>query len=297
MKLRKVLALMSALVLSVSVFASTAIVADAAVPGVTATLEFTGYETIGATTFAHIAVKATIPDELAPYTMTPADWVNTFEDSFTGTMIQSVGFDIPNVTGLQYIASKSSCAEYVQIQNNTTAGKVTVYAANTGAYDTYYAGTVDVLANLCYRITGAVDATYEMALTDAVIGLVDVTGEGTAVVTPKKYMFGDFAVTNATIKPAAPSVTATTVGGWDTGDGLLVIGKVTGEATVKGITIAGYTIPTGKDAGKGPNFVVTAPASAQGYYGAFIEGIAAGTYSVNAYADDVTGVATSAVKN
>lgn len=210
MKLKKILALACSLVMCLSMIAATSLVADAAVDGVTATLEFAGYETKGAATFAVINVKATIPDTLVPYKLNAADWVETFEDTYEGTMIQSVGFDIPNVDGLAYTASLSSCAEYVQLQNNTSAKKVTIYAANTGALDTYYAGEVDTLATLYYRITGDVAATYEIALTDAVIGLVDVDASTGAGI-PREYTFGDFEVTNATVKPADPEPTVNMV--------------------------------------------------------------------------------------
>lgn len=297
MKLRKVLALMSALVLSVSVFASTAIVADAAVEGVTATLEFAGYEVKGTTTFAKINVKATIPDTLVPYTMIPADWETTFEDSYEGLMLQGVGFEIPNVAGLTYVASLSSKADYITITDNKTSNKVILSYAATGAFDTYYAGSIDTLATLYYRMTGDTNAAYDVNLTKAVIGLFDVnpvTGSGT----PREYKTADFTIKNTTVKPAAPSVEVATTGAWDTGSGILVIGKVTGDATEKGITIAGYTLPeASSNAGMGPNFAATAPASAQGYYGVYIAGIEAGTYTVNAYADAATGATTTVTKN
>lgn len=201
MKLKKILALACSLVMASSMFVATA---NAAVEGCTATLEFAGYEVKGTTTFAKINVKATIPDTLVPYEMIPADWETTFEDSYKGLMLQGVGFDIPNVAGLTYVSSLSSAAEYVQLQDNKAEGKVTVYAANSNSYDTYYAGEVDTLATLTYRITGDVNGTYDVALSDAVIGLVSMNADGTA--TPKKYTFSDFAVTNATVKPAAPEV-------------------------------------------------------------------------------------------
>lgn len=92
----------------------------------------------------------------------------------------------------------------------------------------------------------------------------------------------------------APSVEVATSGAWKTDKGLLVIGKVTGEYTEKGITVDGYVTPeVARDPGVGPNFVATAPASAQGYYGVLIKGIAAGSYTVNAYVDTVKGATTS----
>lgn len=200
MKLKKLLALACSLVMSASLFASTALVADAAVEGATATLEFAGYETKGTATFAVINVKATIPDTLVPYELVAADWETTFEDTYKGKMIQAVGFDIPNVDGLSYTASLSSCAEYVQLQSNTASNTIQVYAANTGSYDTYYAGEVDVLATLYYRITGDIDATYNLALSNAKFVLVDIDST-TGKATPYTYAFEDFTVTNATVKP------------------------------------------------------------------------------------------------
>lgn len=199
MKLKKILALACSLVMTCSMFVATA---NAAVDGCTATLEFAGYEVKGTTTFAKINVKATIPDTLVPYEMVPADWETTFEDSYKGLMVQSVGFDIPNVAGLTFVSSLSSAAEYVQLKDNKADGKLTIYAANTGSYDTYYAGEVGTLATLSYRITGDVNAAYDVALSDAVIGLVTINEDGSA--TPKEYTFADFAVTNATVKPAEP---------------------------------------------------------------------------------------------
>lgn len=297
MKLKKILALASALVLSVSVFASTAIVADAAVDGATATLEFVGYETKGAATFAVINVKATIPDTLVPYKVNAADWVNTFEDTYEGKMLQSVGFDIPYVDGLAYVGSLSSAASYVQITDNTVAKKVIVNTANTGAYDTYYAGSIDTLATLYFRITGDVNATYDVKLTDAVIGLVEITDPTKNVAIPKEYTFADFTVANATVKPAvADEPTAETVAAWDTGDSLLVIGKLLkADAAVYGVRIKDYELPAEATVKAGPDFPALAanPASEAGYYGINIIGIAAGDYEVAAYADGVYDAYTS----
>jgi len=223
MKLKKILALVCSVAMSASLFVSTSVVADAAVDGATATLEFAGYETKGTSTFAVIKVKATIPDTLVPYEMIPADWETTFADDYKGLILQGCGFDIPNVTGLTYISSLSSSASYVQIQSNTAAGKLTIYAANTGSYDTWYAGEIDELATLYYRITGNVDDTYNLELTDAVIKLYSISGDGDGnlVATPKEYTKNDFTITNATVKPASTvdTVAATSVALAEPGEG------------------------------------------------------------------------------
>lgn len=200
MKLKKLLALACSLVMSASLFASTALVADAAVEGATATLEFAGYEVKGAATFAKINVKATIPETLVPYEVIAADWVDTFEDSYKGLMIQGVGFDIPNVAGLTYVGSLSTKADFVTLTDNKTDSKLQISYAATGSYDTYYAGSVDTLATLYYRITGDLNATYNVALSDAVIGLVSID-EVTGSATPYEYTFKDFTVTGATVEP------------------------------------------------------------------------------------------------
>ncbi len=240
MKLKRILALVCSLVM----LASTSLVANAAVDGATATLEFAGYETKGTTTFAVINVKATLPDTLVPYELVAADWETTFEDTYKGLAVKSVGFDIPKVDGLTYITSLSSCAEYVQIQDNTTTNKITIYAANTGSPETYYAGTIDTLATLYYRITGDVNATYNLALTDAVIWLTEFSGSGTLVQTDKGYTFNDFTVTNAVVKPAVEEPTTATVTINKDAKSVVKVTDSTGAEVATGATVETGTVLT-----------------------------------------------------
>lgn len=214
MKLKKILALVCSVAMSASLFVSTAVVADAAVEGATATLEFAGYEVKGTATFAKINLKVTIPDTLVPYELVAADWVETYEDTYKGLMLQGCQFDIPNVTGLTYVASLSTAPGYAPINVNATANTVQIITANTGALSSYYAGDINNdIATLYYRITGDVDATYNLTLSSANIGLVDVDATSGAAA-PRGYVTSDFTIKNAVVKPASTggSVNATQSG-------------------------------------------------------------------------------------
>ncbi len=216
MKLKKILALVASVAIAASSFVSTTMVANAA--EATARLEFDRYETVGTTLFAYVNVYASIPDTLVPYEVEYADWENTFYDEYSGKMLQSVGFDIPHVTGLSYIANKSSIAEYLQFKNNTTDKKWTIYTLNTGSYESYYAGEINKIATLCFRITGDKEAAYDVALSSAKIGIVEISSEydadqdiNVAKGTPIEYVITD--ITNAVIKPEEPAGPTTDVVG------------------------------------------------------------------------------------
>ena len=214
MKLKKILALVCSVAMSASLFVSTAVVADAAVEGVTASLEFAGYEVKGTATFAKVNLKVTIPDTLVPYEMVPADWETTFEDSYKGVMLQGCQFDIPNVDGLTYVASLSKAPGYAPFNANATANTLQIITANTGALNTYYAGDINNdIATIYYRITGDVNATYNLNLSSANIGLVDVDATS-GLGMPRGYITSDFTIKNAVIKPASTggSVEATQSG-------------------------------------------------------------------------------------
>lgn len=198
MKLKKILAFTCSLVMVVSMIASTALVADAAIDGYNVTLNFVGYETKGTATFAKINVDLEVPDTLSAYTMTPADWETTFEDSYTGFALQGMAVEIPDVAGLTFVGSLSKVNEPVSITDGATSVKL-VYA-NTGDPSTYYAGELNkTIATLYYRITGDVAGTYEMTATDIVVKYYNWTGSSKPAIIERT--FGDFKLTNAIVKP------------------------------------------------------------------------------------------------
>lgn len=231
--MKKIIALACTLVMLVSMFT---ISANAAVDGCTVTLDFAGYtyNDAGTVTYALVDVYVTIPDTLAPYEVGEND---DGDEIFSGRMLQSVGIDIPTPAGLKFNTSRTSAASYVQVNNDKTTDTVKVYAANTGAYSSYYAGSIDKVATIAYKIE-ATEAV-ELTVTNAVIGLVDVEEDGTVV--PREYKFADFTCTGETVSPEKTSEPETVEGSKVTSE----VSEVTiGDAVYTNVAIFTATLGT-----------------------------------------------------
>lgn len=208
--MKKFIAFVCALAMMISVMAATTLVASAAVTEPTVVLEFAGYEVVGGgvTTFAKIDVIVEIPDNFVPYAALEPDWVNTFDYSYEGLMLQGFAVDIPYIEGLQFIKAKSSvtnaafAAAGLAVNDNTKESKAQLAYLATGAPETYYTGELGKVATLYYRVTGDVNGSYDVAASDIVIGLVDVNEDGALI--SREYKFADVAITNATVAPAQP---------------------------------------------------------------------------------------------
>jgi hypothetical protein len=204
MKINRLIAATCSLAIFAS-FAVTSATMVSAAEGYKIDLSFAGYEVKGTTTFAKIDVNLTVPDTLSPYAMVPADWETTFEDTYSGFALQGLQVEIPKVDGLTYIASLSSTSEPIaSIADGASALKL-VYA-NTGEYASYYAGDLNKsLATIYYRITGDVDGTYELTVSDAVLKYASWSGTSSKY-TPIEYVFSDFTIDSGIIKPEVSDI-------------------------------------------------------------------------------------------
>lgn len=209
MKLKKLIALVSSIAM-ISSFAvsSVAYAADENTNACEVSLKFTGYEKKGTATFAKVDVDLKVPETLSPYELKGADWETTFEDTYHGLTLQGLAIDIANVDGLAYVASLSTINEPVSATAASTALKLTYVNADSPTKG--YSGEISkTLATLWYRITDAtkVDATYNMSITNTVVGYTYWKGTSDSKTYEKGYTFNDFTVNGCTIKPEAKDPT------------------------------------------------------------------------------------------
>lgn len=206
--MKKIIALVCALVMMVSVFASMSIVSYAAVDGVTATLDFVGFEKPSdLVTFAVVDLYVTIPEELSAYRAVEPDYINSIEYTYEGVTIQGFGFYIPYVEGLTFVAPKSSTTiPNATVSADANNNRAAVMYAATGSYDTYYAGELNKIATLYYMVSDAT-ATYDLALSSATVGIAAWSGT-TANPTTYEYRSSEdaFTITNAVVEPEEEEV-------------------------------------------------------------------------------------------
>ena len=215
MKFKKLIALASSIVMATTVAISSAAYAENTAPETTApevSLSFAGYEKKGAATFAKVDVDLKVPETLSPYELKAADWETTFEDTYSGFVLQGLAIEVTNVSGLAYVASLSTVNEPV----SATLGKETLKLSylNADAAAKGYSGDISKnLATLWFRITDTskVDATYEMNIVDTVVGYNYWSGTSDSTVKATGYTFEDFTVKGCTIKPESkdPTITVT----------------------------------------------------------------------------------------
>lgn len=211
MKFKKLIALASSIAMVTTVAISSAAYAENTAPETTApevSLSFAGYEKKGAATFAKVNVDLKVPETLAPYELKAADWETTFEDTYSGFVLQGLAIEVTNVSGLAYVASLSTVNEPV----SATLGKETLKLSylNADAAAKGYSGDISKnLATLWFRITDAskVDATYEMNIVDTVVGYNYWSGTSDSTVKATGYTFDDFTVKGCTIKPESKDPT------------------------------------------------------------------------------------------
>ena len=186
--MKKILALVFLVIMIVSTFAITT---NAAVEGVSVTLEFTGYEVVSAAaTFAKVDVSVTVPETLKAYKEIEPDWVTSMEYTYEGLLLQGMEVSIPYVEGLTFVKEKSVArCDYVTINANETEKKAYLSYAATGAKDTYYSGEIGKVATLYYLVSDTT-ATYDLAVSDVVYGFT--SASGTTTWTPYEYTKDDF---------------------------------------------------------------------------------------------------------
>ena len=134
--------------------------------------------------------------------MVPADWDTTFEDTYVGSVFSGFGISIPYVDGLTYVGSLSTTSDAkISIDNNANEKLIKVNNANTASYDQAISTYNNPIATLYYRITGDVDATYNLTIADA--GASIFKWDGSANATPKEtsYKMADFNLSGCTVKP------------------------------------------------------------------------------------------------
>lgn len=204
--MKKILALICSIVMIVSLFTVTT---SAATDGVTASLEFKGYETVGAATFAIVDLKVTIPDTLAPYVVNEPDYIESMTYSFSGQAVQGFGFEIPYVDGLTFVKARCSSTIGATITADSTNKMAKITMANTGGFEGYFSGDLTTIATLQYRVADTT-ATYTLAPTKATVKLynwdnaTDVDEDGAPDPTSIdiiEYLTADFTMTGTQVKP------------------------------------------------------------------------------------------------
>lgn len=237
MKLRKILATVSAFAIAMAAFVTVPV--QAAIDGATVTLESLGYDE--STGKAMVKVSATIPDTLVKRTKT--------DGLYNGLAIKGFTIEIPYVDGLTFDYDTTAEEGIIDsdllsdVTDDTTEEKIKV-AASFASATKAYVGELGELAILYFDVEdNTVPYDVKVATEETAINTTFYVWENTTAAngTSKKYSRSDFTVTDATIEAVTPAVTEYTI----TATNATVSAEKAAEGTT--ITVTPATAPEGQE--------------------------------------------------